>query len=493
MIPLYPKSWQRAAIVATIAAILAVGLCAWAYTVDDAFIVARYAARWASGHGYTFNPGPPTDGVTGPLWILPGWLASVVGLDPVDVAKVVGLCCTVLACALLVQRLTQRARGTYYACAAAVLLALQPTLGGWAVAGLETGAATLALTIAVLALTARPHAQRWRLGVALGVLPWLRPELLVAATVVIAAAGVRIGWKRAIPVWALAGLGLGALLSFRYAMFGSLVPLVYHAKQGALDHGVDYAIRGACIVFGLFGVLLLWRGAQRGRWDDRFVAGLVVAHVGALILAGGDWMPGFRLFAPIVPVAFGVLAVGAVAPAPSPSRLASVLRAVTCAGVLAVFAVDLATRIPEWRASRASRAHAGRILAERLRSSASRVALVDIGFLAYASGVEVVDLGGITDPEIARLPGGHLDKVIPDTLWAERNPDALLLHSASPPLIAADGRLLRFSGYPVERRLAAAPWVSEEFRVAFQQSYAPHYHYVLLLPLQRSRRFSGDR
>jgi hypothetical protein len=69
--PPLPKSWQRAAVVVTIIAILAVGLCAWPYTVDDAFIVARYARRLADGRGYTFNLGPPSDGVTGPLWLLP--------------------------------------------------------------------------------------------------------------------------------------------------------------------------------------------------------------------------------------------------------------------------------------------------------------------------------------------------------------------------------------------------------------------------------------
>src|SRR5262245_60574303 len=203
MIPLYPKSWQRAAVVVTIIAILAVGLCAWPYTVDDAFIVARYARRLALGQGYTFNPGPPTDGVTGPLWLLPGWLASLAGLDAVRAAKLAGLVCTALAGALLVQRLTRRRYGTRYACAAALLLACQPTLGAWGVAGLETGAATLAVTIAWLALSARPRVQRWTLAAALAVLPWLRPELTLVAALLALAAGWKLGWPGVGPIWAL--------------------------------------------------------------------------------------------------------------------------------------------------------------------------------------------------------------------------------------------------------------------------------------------------
>jgi hypothetical protein len=129
-------------------------------------------------------------------------------------------------------------------------------------------------------------------------------------------------------------------------------------------------------------------------------------------------------------------------------------------------AIDLATRIPEWREAGLSREHNGRALAERLRSSARRVALVDVGFLAYQSGVEVIDLGGITEPAIARLPGGHLDKRVREAWLAERAPDALVLHSSRPPLVAADARLLDLSGYPVEQRIAgwAGPGPSSAWR-----------------------------
>jgi hypothetical protein len=148
---------------------------------------------------------------------------------------------------------------------------------------------------------------------------------------------------------------------------------------------------------------------------------------------------------------------------------------------MAILALDLATRIPEWRAAGVSREEIGRELAHALRQSAHRVALVDVGYLGYESGVETVDLGGITDPEIGRLPGGHLSKLVSDSLLSRREPDALILHSAQPPLVAADGRLLAISGYPVEQRVAAGAWVRSRFRVALERTYAPHYHYVLLL------------
>jgi hypothetical protein len=493
MIPLYPKSWQRAAVYMTIAAILVVGLCAWPYTVDDAFIVARYASRLAGGRGYTFNDGSATDGVTGPLWLLPGVIASLAHLEPVWAAKSLGLACMALACGLLVKRLSRRARGTTYACSAAALFACQPELGGWGVAGLETGAATLVLTGAWLTLTARPSlSRRVFLGALLGVLPWLRPELLAASGVILITAAWRLGWARASPVFALSALGLLSLIAFRWRTFGSVVPLAYHAKQGSLRHGIEYGARGVVLVLGVFGAFLIVRAWRVGRWDDRVGTIVFVVHTIAVVLAGGDWMPGFRLFVPVLPIAIGVIAVGLVRPEPrlEPRRPRdSVLtkrwegygRLACAVAAMAVLSIDLATRIPEWRAAGLSREIAGRELATRLRQSARRVALVDIGYLSYASGVEAIDLGGITDPEIGHLPGGHLAKAVPDSLLSARAPDALILHSAQPPLVAADGRLLAIAGYPVEQRVASGAWVRNRFRVALERSYAPHYHYVLLL------------
>ncbi|HMI91979.1 MAG TPA: hypothetical protein VK509_11475, partial [Polyangiales bacterium] len=100
--------------------------------------------------------------------------------------------------------------------------------------------------------------------------------------------------------------------------------------------------------------------------------------------------------------------------------------------------------------------------------------------LAYASGVEVIDLGGLTDPVIARSRGGHLEKQIESAYLEQRNPDALLLHAATTPRVDGEGRLLALAGYPVERRIAALPFVRAHFRVAHVQRYAPGYYYVLL-------------
>jgi hypothetical protein len=473
------RVWQRVWLGTVIGAVALVGLCAWPYTVDDAFIVARYAVRLAHGQGYTFNPGPASDGVTGPAWLIPGVVAVSLGLDPVATAKLVGLACAIAAAACVLIRMSRRAQGSALTLLTGLLLLCQPTLGGSAVAGLETGAAALLVVLASLAALRRPAPRPLALGLAVGALAWLRPELAVASSVLLLACVTRVGLGRAWPALALAGMGGASVCSFRLALTGDLLPLAFAAKQGSLWDGFGYCVRAAAVGAGGLGLGLLALGMRLGRSDDRWLGAALTAHVLAVWLAGGDWMPGFRLFAPIVPLYAALAAVGCVrALRWRRAGQALALACLLCACGIPL--LDLFTRLPEWRAAGRIRDRA-RPLVARLHDETRRVALVDIGYLGYASGREVVDLAGITDPEIARLPGGHLSKQVSAGLLLRRQPDALVLHSSSPPLAASDGQLLELRGYPVEMRVARSAWVQREFRVVDVLHYAPNYYYALLL------------
>jgi hypothetical protein len=196
----------------------------------------------------------------------------------------------------------------------------------------------------------------------------------------------------------------------------------------------------------------------------------------AVALAGGDWMPAARLLVPLVPL-LAVCVGSALAALPARRALAAAL----------TLALPLATgmaALPGLRAQPHAREVGSREVLRAL-DGATRVALVDVGHLAYAGGFEVVDLGGITDLEIARLPGGHLSKRIPEALLRQRGVDAIVLHSSLPARVGPapagqGGALLGLAGYPVEVQVARMPFVQEEFRVRAQVAYAPDYHYVVL-------------
>ncbi|MET0385189.1 MAG: hypothetical protein ABW321_04480 [Polyangiales bacterium] len=480
MIRLRDRVWQRVCLfLLGGGAIGMVGLCAWPYTVDDAYIVARYAVRIGRAEGYTFNPGPATDGVTGPAWLLPGLAATWLGVDPVAAAKVCGLACAVAAVLWCVRERSRRAGGSLAGWVTALIAACQPSLGGSGSSGLETGAAMLAVSVAMSAALAHPQPRPYTLGVALAGAAWLRPELAPLALALLALVSVRRGVLVALPAWLLALLGAAGVCAFRASIAGTIVPLSFHAKAGTWRDGWFYSMRALLVMTGLFGCGLAASGAWLGQTRDRWRAGLLLVHAVSVALAGGDWMPGFRLFVPMFPQYAQLTATGVVRLVQR-GRTWRVVAGMGLCFACGVPLVDLATRLPEWRAAGESRDRVGRELAERLRTESHRVALVDIGYLGYASGCEVVDLAGITDPEVAALRGGHLDKHVTSAWLRSRRPDTIVLHSSAPPTAAEDGRLLALNGYPVERRVARSEWITREFRVLASYRYAPGYYYVVL-------------
>lgn len=455
------------------------------HTIDDAFILLRYAQNIAGGQGYVFNTGAATDGVTGPLWLLIPIAAQRLGLDPLWTVKAFGALCA-CSCALWVGLWAQRrAQGLTIAWTAACVLACLPDVGSWAVAGLETPLAMLAMTVltwGALDRRARPIVA----GAATAVLAWLRPELAPCACVLWLALCLRKPAPRGL--WlglAMALLGAASVLGFRLALFGELLPLSASAKPAHLVQGLRYVGTSVVLWTSLVGLALAFFGARLGQARDRWLGAALLVHGAAVALAGGDWMPGARLLVPVAPLYALLVGVGVArlmqqrtrGPARPRARWVLVGLALSCSLPL----LDLVARMPELRASGARREQVGHPLAEYLREHARAVALLDVGYLGYVSGLEVIDLGGLTDPQIAHLPGGHIDKRIEQAFLRTRNPDAIVLHSTHAPRVDRAGKLLALTGYPVEMRVAIMPWVREHFRVAHVVHYAPSYWYAVLL------------
>lgn len=494
--------WARKPGVAA-ALFLSVAGVAWPFLVDDAFITVRYAVRLASGLGYTFRNGPPTDGVTGPLWLLPLWSVARMGGDAVLAAKLCGL----LACAVSVARVVQRLAGQTLGRTAAPLAALfcvtSIPLTIWSIGGLETGLATLCATELALAVPARVRStwasaglaryrpsQAVQVGVWAGGCAWLRPELAPFVLTLLCYFAFRRG-RAATVSWAIAGLCGVALLVFRLELFGHLLPMSSAAKPSDLQHGLAYASSLLSRPENLsLSLVLVWMGvgqlrltrakprlltARRGLSSLQALLLALSAHLVAVVLAGGDWMPGFRLLAPVVPVsAWALGGMSARAMAHKPAFV------VALGLLLALRAVALGPELVRAREVGALREKTRAFFEEATRDLQGPVVALDVGLLGAVYAGPIVDLGGLTEPRIAYTDGGHLDKRV-ESAWLEAQAPALiLLHSAVPPRVDAQGRVRWFQGYPVERRVLAMPWVSEKYEVSRVEMHAPQYFYLLL-------------
>jgi hypothetical protein len=226
------------------------------------------------------------------------------------------------------------------------------------------------------------------------------------------------------------------------------------AKPSDLTHGVAYA--GAACVVTLVPLLVIAPFALRREARALAIVLAAVAHVCAIVVVGGDWMPYARLMVPVVPS----LAYAAALASAHAHRIATIARSFTVMGLGAMLIARggaLGRRVGTDRV--ALIAEAGPVLAD-----ARCVAALDVGWVSAATDADIVDLAGLTDPTIAALPGGHTSKRVDAMFLLSRRPDAVLLYA---PAGLPGGRLGAWqdAAYPrvVEARLARDEVIARHF------------------------------
>jgi len=223
--------------------------------------------------------------------------------------------------------------------------------------------------------------------------------------------------ERALAVALALGPALAVALA-RQALFGHPAPLAVFAKPSDAEHGLRYAL-GAALLSGPPYLLLAARAWRTLRRPQRAITAALAVHLLALAGVGGDWMPFWRLAMPVFP---GLLLVG------------SSLLAVTSAGFAALrllppLACAALLHGVQGTATRAVRSERSLLIGALppLLGGAARVATLDAGWVGAAGDHVVVDLAGVTDPGVARLPGGHTSKRLPQNFLESRRVDALVL------------------------------------------------------------------
>lgn len=435
-------------------------------TIDDAYISLRYARNLVHGDGLVFNPGERVEGYTNFLWVLVGALALVLRAPPEATLTAV----SAVACGVLVVHTVRRAQALELGDDGAAALAPPGLVAGALLAtctglalhvngGLESVAYAALLTLAGSALVdgrARAFAALTSLafltrpeGALLGLLgtPWLlRASRDRARTL-----------RDTVGVFALI---LAPYLAWKLAYYGVLLPNTLRAKRPELAVGLRYV-----------GWLVAWAGALLGSVAvgapstlrvpaRRMYLAMWATHVAAVALQGGDWMDGYRLLLPSLPWLFIALdgpLRGLVA------RPSSARRGVALVALVGALGWWLMANVSSTRALREKVTRT--LLRDELRSALAyeivaqgyrSVATFDIGFTGYvAPRLRMVDLGGLTDADIALAPGTHWDREIPASLFLARAPDLTLITVS----LAA-----RRYSYGVEQRIVEAPWFRRSYR-----------------------------
>jgi hypothetical protein len=429
----------------------------WGFTVDDALISVRYARHVGDGIGWRFDAaGPSTDGVTPLPWplLLVPLARGASALVVLERAKALGLLAWSAAGALLGRAVGKTAAPAWARVAALATLALSVPVAAHAVSGMETALATSLATCAAVAV-GRPRQAAVLAGLAASLRPEMAPWACVLATG--AAFAETRDPNRCLGAAAIALGPFVACALIRTLVWGRPAPLALLAKPSDLDHGLRYA--GAACVVTLTPLLVLAPAAVARTPRALVLVLAAFAQVAALVLVGGDWMPYARLMVPVAPsLAYAAVLTGAQA-----HRAAMAARSVVA---LALGLTLVARGGTSGRTNGADRAS----LIARARpwlAPSGRVAALDVGWVSAATEADIVDLAGVTDPEIAVLPGTHTAKHVDARFLMAREPDALLIYA---PRGLAPGGLAAWRdaqpAYAVEAHLMAEDVIARRFTPA---------------------------
>ena len=441
-------------LVVAVAAVLAGGLWWFHYLPDDAYIGMRYARNAAGGEGLVFNPGERVEGYTNFLWVIILAAAAKAGIPLVQGARILGLLFSAgtlvlawRACNASIPPGEKKRSGAGVAMAAPLILAASAPFATWALSGTEIPLFTFLLTAGMLLLSTgrgpRP------VFAVFAILTLVRPE--GAAYYMLAAALLMVRGEKARRVAAegilVASLLLAPYIIWKISYFGGVLPNTFYAKTGApavqLRNGLSYMGHFAAWYIWLPAAALFFlRGIGRKHRSDfgRTVVPLSIIVLNWIIVTvlGGDWMPQYRLLVPSLP-AIAIMAAAAIPRATMLQQTGQegpggAWQSVALAVIFASLAMAPGSSgydgfIHERRAVKTFE-WVGETLGARLPEG-TILGCGSTGAIGYYSGLPIVDILGLTEPEIAREgkivsnQPGHMKTLGSHVL--DRKPDLLLL------------------------------------------------------------------
>lgn len=405
------------------------------FPLDDSWIHLHFARNIAEGAGFSYNPGTPVAGSTAPLWTLL-LAAGVLALGPsAVVVKTIGVA-SMIGAGLLTRRaaLAWGASRTVSLAAAVALVWTGPMAWG-ALSGMEVCLAAL-LVAAALHAHAGGHAGWTALWGALAVLA--RPEALLLVPLWALGRPLTVG--RALVFGVVTVAAVAPVVAFTLVTVGAPLPATASAK---IEGGLVGWIAGLSEPLGRTLVTRPWEFSRewvawlaRTHWLLPLVLapaivlawirhgralgvpalGLLVHPLGMALLAPYRG-PGFqegRYSTHVLPLAMVVLAGACAATShlsqatheSSRPRGPRYNNRVYALALLVYLVIALAT-LPgaatryAWGVQNinAMQVHLGRWVDANL-PKAARLAVNDIGAIAYFSRREVIDLMGLVTPEI---------------------------------------------------------------------------------------------
>ena len=382
--------------------------------MDDTFIHLQYARNLREQGMLAFNAGEPSLGATSPLWLL-----LLAGLGATEVAaRLLSVACGAFSVWLFALQ-ARRFCGSL-AAAATIVWAGNLWLIRHAPNGMES---TCAVFLVLLALELRARAPgRGRdagLGLVLGSVCLVRPELVLVPLLFLAADLARPGRFARLRLWLpLSVLPCVAWGFFVWSQVGHVVPDTVSAKSGGPGalawvavlrrsiglFGIAHPVEGVSIAIALLLQLRrLGAGVMHAALRHPLVPHVLIALLLVVAYAALDVQVQPRYLLPVLP-AVTLLGCNAWRSVWGGGSRAAVAFVALC--LAATFAASALRVLPATRAySLALRPALVSLVQEVEARSPGRasVATPDIGVVGYYGHVHVLDLGGLIEPRIQEI------------------------------------------------------------------------------------------
>lgn len=430
----------------------------WHFKLDDMYISLRYARNLHEGHGLVWNPGErPVEGYTNFLWVLIEALHYTFTRYPEHYMLLYNRVCGLGVIAVVwwwMRGWGGIARD--WMAFGLFAVALHQTMNSWMTGGLETTFFALLTTLTAVQFLREEAAAdegritrfRWS-GVWLSLALLTRPEAMWVGALVAATIALRVQWprraddprpRRTLDRATLIAIALVLVtflshMTFRRLYYDAWVPNTFVAKvPGAhFKQGIPYVLlfcrahylHGAlvAVVLALGWLPALVTGARpRDVLARRFLATFVAGFLLYMMYVGGDHFE-FRLLAPSVPAMGMLLAlvfaevsaalrerVGRFAGIAAPLLLAAALlarqgwtaKSLYYENDLYSMSLEFVGSFQSWNRVEFGRQE-GRWM-KQFTDPREPVAVRAAGIIAFAAERPAVDVLGLNDYEIARMP-----------------------------------------------------------------------------------------
>jgi arabinofuranosyltransferase len=290
------------------------------FMLDDPYISFRYAYNFINGHGLVFNEGERVEGYTNFLWIILIATFIKARFDPIFISKLLGVIFSAATSIIVFFNYTslrKEVKDTLLPILSVTLITTNWFFNIWSIGGLETPLYTFLLVIAIYQFNREITNNVFPISGGLyALLCMTRPDGMIFAVV----AGlfklyILLKRKKFLLrdfIWyGELIFTYGFYFMWRWNYYGMFLPNTFYAKTGGgyakYQRGLDYVFSffpsNGYLYFILFLLGVLWFiYSNRKNVFGVFLIINIFVQLLFIVFAGGDWMPGFRFFVPIIPI-----------------------------------------------------------------------------------------------------------------------------------------------------------------------------------------------